>query len=313
MLATLVCLDLGVIAPHISKIVYGLSTDWGAVKTALDCMNKNDRGLAATRATGRKPDEGLWETAKVILQALAIAFLVRTFFFQPFNIPSASMYPTLKIGDYLFVSKLSYGYGKYSFNFSFGGFSGEPWVKCCSFIDFPGRKILADTPKRGDVAVFKYPQDLNIDYIKRVIGLPGDRIQMKEGVLFINGVAVKKERIEDYIDPSADSNQSGTTVVPQYIETLPNGITYTVLDLYAQADADNTEEYVVPHNHYFMMGDNRDNSQDSRFASAVGFVPIENFVGRADVIFFSFAPGATLWEPWKWPFQIRWSRFFNWI
>jgi signal peptidase I len=273
-------------------------------------MNKNDRGLLSARASAKKNDEGLWETAKVILQALAIAFVVRTFLFQPFNIPTSSMYPTLKIGDYLFVSKLSYGYSKYSFNFGFSAFSDKPIVSCCSFVDFAGRKILADTPKRGQVAVFKYPGDLNVDYIKRVIGLPGDHIQMKQGVLFINGVEVKKVKVEDYIDPDGESGVG--PVVPQFEETLPNGVTYRVLD-FGETDADTTEEYVVPADHYFMMGDNRDNSQDSRFLNKVGYVPIENFVGRADVIFFSFQKSATLYEPWKWPFQIRWSRFFNWI
>jgi signal peptidase I len=273
-------------------------------------MSKNDDSLASARGVGHKQEESIWETFKVIIQALAIAFFVRTFLFQPFNIPSSSMYPTLKVGDYLFVSKLSYGYGKYSFNFSFGGFSGPPWVSCCSFVDFPGRKILSDTPKRGDVAVFKYPQDLTIDYIKRVIGLPGDRIQMKGGVLFINGAEVKKTRVEDYIDPHSESGQGPT--VAQFEETLPNGVTYRVLD-FGDTSVDDTEEYVVPADHYFMMGDNRDNSQDSRFLDKVGYVPIENFMGRADVIFFSFAPGSSLSEPWKWPFQIRWSRFFNWI
>ena len=273
-------------------------------------MNKNDNSFAAARGAGQKQEEGIWETAKVILQALAIAFFVRTFLFQPFNIPSSSMYPTLKIGDYLFVSKLSYGYGKYSFNFSFGGFSGPPWLSCCSFVDFPGRKILPDTPKRGDVAVFKYPQDLNVDYIKRVIGLPGDRIQMKAGVLFINGVEVPKTRVEDYVDPRGESGQG--PVVAQFEETLPNGVKYRVLD-FGDTSVDTTDEYVVPAGHYFMMGDNRDNSQDSRFLDKVGYVPIENFMGRADIIFFSFAPGASLTEPWKWPTQIRWTRFFNFI
>lgn len=274
-------------------------------------MGKNEHSLASARGAGRKQEEGIWETAKVILQALAIAFFVRTFLFQPFNIPSASMYPTLKIGDYLFVSKLSYGYGKYSFNFSFGGFSGAPWVNCCSFVDFPGRKILPDTPKRGDVAVFKYPQDLNVDYIKRVIGLPGDHIQMKQGVLFINGQEVKKIRIEDFVDPHGESG-GPSGAVAQFQETLPNGVIYNVLD-FGDFSQDNTDEYVVPANHYFMMGDNRDNSQDSRFLDKVGYVPIENFMGRADVIFFSFAPGSSLSEPWKWPLQIRWSRFFHFI
>ncbi len=272
-------------------------------------MAKKDHTMAAAQGTRRKSDDGLWETVKVIIQALLIAFVVRTFFYQPFNIPSASMYPTLKVGDYLFVSKLSYGYGKYSFNFSFGIFGNE-WVKCCSMIDFPGRVVLADTPKRGDVAVFKLPTNTDIDYIKRVIGLPGDRIQVKDGVLYINGEAVKKERIEDFSD-EAERSLSGPA--PQFVETLPNGVSYRVLDTTPMGAADNTEEYVVPENHYFMMGDNRDNSQDSRYQSEVGYVPIENFVGRADIIFFSVSPDASLIEVWRWPFVIRWSRFFNLI
>jgi signal peptidase I len=252
------------------------------------------------------------ETFKVIVQALAIAFFVRTFFYQPFNIPSGSMYPTLKIGDYLFASKLSYGYSKYSFNFSLG-FFGPPIYQCCDFITFPGRKVLADVPKRGDVAVFKLPTDTSVDYIKRVIGLPGDHIQMKDGVLFINDVAVKKERIEDYVDPNAESNRFSMTNVPQYRETLPNGVTYTVLDIAPDDDVDNTDVYVVPEGHYFMMGDNRDNSQDSRFLDKVGYVPIENFVGRADIVFFSLSPQATIKRIWEWPVLIRWSRFFHLI
>ncbi len=268
-------------------------------------MSKQNSVVTERTATGE-----IWETAKVIVQALLIAFFVRLFLFQPFNIPSASMYPTLNIGDYLFVSKLSYGYGKYSFNFQLGGFSGEPWIKCCSFVDFPGRKVWADLPKRGDVAVFKYPQDLSVDYIKRVIGLPGDRIQMKNGVLFINGEAVKKERVADYVDPNSESGAG--PVVAQFKETLPNGVVYNVLD-FGDTEVDNTEEYVVPESHYFMMGDNRDNSQDSRFLNKVGYVPIENFVGRADLIFFSFKPDASLAQPWTWPFEIRWQRFFHWV
>ena len=265
--------------------------------------------MAAAQDTRRKSDDGLWETVKVIIQALLIAFFVRTFFYQPFNIPSASMYPTLKVGDYLFVSKLSYGYGKYSFNFSLGVF-GTEWLKCCDMIDFPGRVVLADTPKRGDVAVFKLPTDTDIDYIKRVIGLPGDRVQMRDGVLFINGQAVKKERIEDYVDAS----EPGLTApVPQFRETLPNGVQYRVLDTNPNGAADNTDVYVVPDGHYFMMGDNRDNSQDSRYLDVVGYVPIENYVGRADIIFFSISPDASLIEVWRWPFAIRWSRFFTLI
>jgi signal peptidase I len=273
-------------------------------------MSKNDHAMAAARASGKKKDEGFWETAKVIIQALLIAFFVRTFLYQPFNIPSGSMYPTLKIGDYLFVSKLSYGYGKYSFNFGLSTFSGNTIIKCCP-VDFPGRKFLADTPKRGDVAVFKLPTDTNVDYIKRVIGLPGDRIQMKDGVLYINDVAVKKERIEDYVD---QDSEFGGHSVPQYRETLPNGVQYNVLDARAtDFFPDTTDVYVVPEGHYFMMGDNRDNSQDSRFLDHVGFVPIENFVGRADIIFFSISADASLLQVWEWPVLIRWTRFFNLI
>jgi signal peptidase I len=272
-------------------------------------MLKEDHTLAARRAAGHKQDDGLWETAKVIIQALAIAFFVRTFFFQPFNIPSSSMYPTLKVGDYIFTSKLSYGYGKYSFNFGFG-LGDHNLISCCP-VDFPGRKILAELPERGDVAVFKLPTNTEIDYIKRVIGLPGDRVQMKDGVLYINDVAVKKERIEDYVDPDAEGG--GGRPIPQYLETLPGGFSYRVLDEIENGSSDNTDVYVVPEGHYFMMGDNRDNSQDSRFLDHVGYVPIENFVGRADVIFFSISPDAVLWKPWEWPFMTRWLRFFNLI
>jgi len=268
-------------------------------------MQKRDHVMVARPDTRRKPDEGIWETVKVIIQALLIAFFVRTFLYQPFNIPSASMYPTLKIGDYLFVSKLSYGYGKYSFNFSLGAFGHE--LKCCSFVDFPGRIIFQSTPQRGDIAVFKLPTNTDVDYIKRVIGLPGDHIQMKDDELYINGQQVKRERVEDFVD--SDSGRGGP--VAQYLETLPGGVEHRVLDFSPNEEMDTTQEYVVPPNHYFMMGDNRDNSQDSRYLSVVGYVPIENFVGRADIIFFSISPQARLWEVWMWPFEIRWSRFFN--
>ncbi len=270
-------------------------------------MRRKDQTMAAAHDMRRKSDDGLWETVKVIIQALLIAFFVRSFLYQPFNIPSASMYPTLKVGDYLFVSKLSYGYGKYSFNFSLGGF-GREILSCCP-IDFPGRVVLADTPKRGDVAVFKLPSKTDVDYIKRLIGLPGDRIQVREGILYINDASVKKERIEDFVDPDGEG---GGEPLPQYVETLPNGVSYRVLDEVENGAADNTQEYVVPEGHYFMMGDNRDNSQDSRFPD-VGYVPIENYVGRADIIFFSISPDAAFWEIWRWPMEIRWNRFFNLI
>jgi signal peptidase I len=261
---------------------------------------------AAARAPKRKTDDGIWETIKVIIQALLIAFAVRMFLYQPFNIPSGSMYPTLKVGDYLFVSKLSYGYSKYSFNFGLNLFGTELFK--FGPVPMDGRHVLAAPPKRGDVAVFKLPRDNETDYIKRVIGLPGDHIQMKEGVLYINGTAVPKVRIQDYVDPQGEG--SGKPV-QQYRETLPNGVSYNVLDLTPNGSADTTDEYVVPPDHYFMMGDNRDNSQDSRYKDAVGYVPYENFVGRADIIFFSIEPDAAFWQVWKWPVSIRWARFFN--
>ena len=166
-------------------------------------------------------------------------------------------------------------------------------------------------PQRGDVAVFKLPTDTNVDYIKRVIGLPGDRIQMKDNLLYINDVPVKMQRIEDYVDQEGFGG--GGQPIPQYLETLPNGVSHRILDYTPNGDADNTEVYIVPEGHYFMMGDNRDNSQDSRYQNQVGFVPLENFVGRADVLFFSISSEATLLKIWEWPFKIRWSRLFNLI
>ena len=268
-------------------------------------MHKKDYHMAPARDMREKSEEGVWETVKVIIQALLIAFFVRTFFYQPFNIPSESMYPTLKVGDYLFVSKLSYGYSKYSFNFSFGGF-GTTWIKCCP-IDFPGRVVLADTPKRGDVAVFKLPRDTSQDYIKRIIGLPGDSIQMIDGILNINGKPVPRERIDDFID---EDEGGRATRVRRWKETLPNGVSYTTLDLPYNLQADNTEVYRVPPDNYFMMGDNRHNSTDSRFPQ-VGYVPFENIVGRAQLIFFSVHEGERAWEVWRWPFSVRWSRLFT--
>lgn len=235
------------------------------------------------------------ETLKIIIHALIIATVVRVFFFQPFNIPSGSMIPTLLIGDYLFVSKYSYGYSRYSLPFGLNLFGG---------------RILSSPPKRGDVAVFKLPKDNKTDYIKRVIGLPGDRIRMEKGVLFINDKPVPKKRIADFKTVDFFGNP---LTIPQYEETLPNGVKYHVLDLEPNGRWDTTGEYIVPKGHYFMMGDNRDNSSDSRVSWAVGFVPFENFVGRATYLFFSFSDRASWYEFWKWPWTIRWSRIFRHI
>ena len=233
------------------------------------------------------------ENIKTISFALLIALVIRTFFFQPFNIPSGSMIPTLLIGDYLFVSKYSYGYSRHSFPFSPGLFDG---------------RIMGSEPERGDIAVFKTPADNRTDFIKRVIGLPGDEIQMRDSILYINGVAVPRERIESFIERDAFG---GIREIPQYRETLPNGVSYTTLDRVPNAVSDNTGVYRVPAGHYFMMGDNRDNSSDSRVPSAVGYVPLENFVGKAQVIFFSTDGSARLWAFWNWVSATRWERLFD--
>jgi signal peptidase I len=252
---------------------------------------------------GRKKEDGFWDTIKVVIQALLIAFVIRTLLFQPFNIPSGSMYPTLKIGDYLFVSKLSYGYGPYSFNFTIPGIGLK-----FGPMPFAGRIVMAQTPEPGDVLVFKLPSDQETDYIKRVIGLPGDRIQMREGMLYINNEQVKREPVAPFVDAQGEGHGSP---VPQIRETLPNGVSFYTLDAQPRSAGDNTEEFVVPAGHYFMMGDNRDNSLDSRFQ--VGFVPYENLVGRAEIIFFSFDVNTRLWEIWKIPQSIRWDRILNWV
>jgi signal peptidase I len=240
-----------------------------------------------------KKSGGLGETVSVIIQALLLALVIRTLLFQPFSIPSGSMRPTLLEGDYLFVTKWAYGYSRHSLPFSPPIFSGRIW---------------GSEPERGDVVVFKFPPNPSLDYIKRVIGLPGDKIQMKEGQLFINGVAVPRAKDGQIDNPDITEVDRPVDV---YRETLPNGVSYDTLDLSPNSIGDNTREFVVPEGHYFMMGDNRDNSTDSRFS--VGFVPAENLVGRANIIFFSIADGASPLEIWKWPSLMRVSRLFSFV
>ena len=250
--------------------------------------------LAAVEAGRKAMKKESWlEVVKTIVYALLIAGVIRSFLFQPFNIPSGSMEDTLQIGDYLFVSKSTYGFSRYSFPFG--------------LIPFEGRFFVTSQPQRGDIVVFKFPPDNSTDYIKRLIGLPGDRIQMREGVLYINDVAVPKEKIDDYVETIGEETRN----VPRYRETLPNGVSYDVLDRDPQGNLDNTQVFVVPEGHYFMMGDNRDNSADSRVD--VGYVPFENFVGKAQIIFFSTNGSARIWEVWKWPTAIRYGRLGHFV
>jgi signal peptidase I len=259
--------------------------------------------------TSREKTTAASEGYRVIVHALLIALVIRTFMFQPFNIPSGSMKATLLVGDYLFVSKYSYGYSPFSIPFT----PPLPML-------FSGR-VFGSEPNRGDIVVFRLPRDESIDYIKRVIGLPGDRIQMKEGLLYINDKPVERERMSDFVgkDPCAASEafgrESGTSEafsrVKRWKESLPNGVSYETLDCQDNGFYDNTIEYQVPAGHFFMMGDNRDNSQDSRVQSAVGYVPFQNIIGRAQLIFFSIDEGEHVWAFWKWPWSIRWNRLLK--
>ena len=238
-----------------------------------------------------KKSSGVMETLSVIVQAIILAIIIRSLLFQPFSIPSGSMRPTLLEGDYLFVNKWSYGYSRHSFPFSPELFSGRIW---------------GSDPERGDVAVFRYPPDPTLDYIKRVIGLPGDRVQMREGVLYINGEAVKREKVGQIDNPDITEVNRPVDV---YRETLPNGVSYDTLDITPNGISDDTREFVVPPGHFFMMGDNRDNSNDSRMS--VGFVPLENFIGKANIIFFSITGGASPLEIWRWPAEMRTDRILD--
>ncbi|MGR3782823.1 MAG: signal peptidase I [Albimonas sp.] len=254
---------------------------------------------ARTKRMAKAPKkDGLWELVKTVVYALLIAGVFRSLLFQPFWIPSGSMKSTLLIGDFLFVSKYAYGYSAHSFPFGLAPFSG---------------RILASEPERGDVIVFKHPRSSE-DYVKRLIGLPGDTIQMREGVLYINGEAAPQRPAGEFLEPVVRDQSLQCKDYPRidgqmmclkerFIETLPGGREHVVLNADDNASlTDNTREFKVPEGQYFFMGDNRDNSNDSR--QSVGMVPFENLVGRADLIALSF--GGEFWEVWNW----RADRFF---
>ncbi|MES2343891.1 MAG: signal peptidase I [Pseudomonadota bacterium] len=236
------------------------------------------------------------EIVKTVVYALMIALFLRVIFFQPFTIPSASMEPTLLEGDYIIVSKYSYGYSKNSIPFSPPLFKG---------------RIMERIPERGDVIVFKLPRDGHVDYIKRLIGLPGDRIQVIGGVLHINGKAIPRKPLAPVM---VDSGYGFTRNVERFEETFPNGKRIITYDFGPDGDVDNTKVFVVPEGNYFFMGDNRDNSLDSRVApeaGGVGYVPAENLVGKARIIMLSWNKGASLFKPWTWVLDARPSRFFH--
>ncbi|MBI1276026.1 signal peptidase I [bacterium] len=247
------------------------------------------------KAERRKQD---WETVKTIFWAVLIALTFRSFAYEPFHIPSGSMKPTLLVGDYIWVSKFSYGYSRYSFPFA------PPVIKDRAWLTMPNR---------GDVVVFRPPSKPGIDYIKRVIGLPGDKIQVLDGHLLVNGTAVKEVEMKNFMDKSPDNPGR---FVPQYLETLPAGeggheVEHSILNLDPNGPLDNTDIYTVPEGHIFCMGDNRDESVDSRVLEEVGYIPIANLIGRAEVIFFSTDGTARIWEPWKWFSALRTERLFK--
>jgi len=227
---------------------------------------------------------------KSISLAVFIALIIRSFFAEPFNIPSGSMKPNLLVGDFIFVSKWSYGFSKHSLPFS---------------IPLIPKKIFSKLPQRGDVVVFKTPQDNRTDYIKRVIGLPGDRIKIIGGKIIINDNLIKRKRTNDFIDTDKNSSIKRIRKYKEYFFDKE----IEVLDIMDQGIVDDTQLYIVPKGHFFVMGDNRDNSQDSRFTNIVGYIPIENLIGKAQFIFFSLENSRFL-QLWKWPKAIRTERLF---
>ena len=244
---------------------------------------------AAKKKTGKGE---LRETIVIIVQALLIALVFRTFAFEPFSIPTASMQSNLMIGDYILASKYSYGYSRYSLPYS-----EVPW----------NGRIMGNAPQRGDIAVIRpVPQSEN--YVKRVIGLPYRFQPSRWTEVTINGETVPREEV----GTTVDRDSTGVDIpVTEYRETLPNGVSYVTQEISDNAQFDNTGVYTVPPGHYFMMGDNRDRSLDSRSLSSVGYVPFENFVGKAQWRFFSIQDNIPPWQIWRWPGNVRFDRMFT--
>lgn len=254
---------------------------------------KDEEDVSQNNKKPKKDEDSFWELVKTALIAVILALVIRTFAFEPFNIPSGSMVPTLLVGDYLFVSKYSYGYSQYAFPFGMASYDG---------------RIFASEPERGDVAVFRQPKQTNIDYIKRIVGLPGDRIQVKQGILYINKEPVIRDRVGISQVEDVFGRLGNYTL---YKEILPGNVDHYIIERSDEERLDNTPVFVVPEGHVFAMGDNRDNSQDSRAMAMVGFVPMDNLIGKAQFIFFSTNGSAEIWRFWQWPSAIRWERLFQ--
>jgi signal peptidase I len=250
--------------------------------------------MSTTSSSQQPAMDVFWDNVKTILYALALAMVLRFTIAQPFRIPSASMQPTLEIGDYIVVTKWSYGYGR----FSFAPLEGL----------LPHGRLFGSQPQRGDVIVFRPVPEPNRDFIKRLIGLPGDRIQVIDGRLHINGEPVERESLGTV----PFENETGfVEQIPAWRETLPNGVSYTVFDTSPRGELDNTRVFVVPEGNYFMMGDNRDNSADSRVPSVVGYVPFENLVGPARFTVVSFDSSTSIFRPWTLFTGFRGERFLK--
>lgn len=273
-------------------------------------MNETTTAPAAEPAKAEKPAKKEDSFPVFLLKLAAVVLIFRSFIFAPFYIPSESMLPRLINGDYLLLAKWPYGYSSRSLPL------GVPLL--------PEKRVLAAMPQRGDVVVFKNPPLGKDDWIKRVIGLPGDRVQMKNGQVWLNGQPIPKQEIAPFevavspnttcLSPTFEAkNAEGVDVCryPRFKETLPGGRSYDVLDLFTKP-SDDTDVYVVPESHLFLMGDNRDNSEDSRFPAEVGggigFVPIDNVIGRATVMMWSTDGSAEWLKPWTWFTAARWSR-----